>query len=107
MRADATESGADLKMPGRFRRWFWDIEFTGDELRTHPFFAVERVLQHADWSDIRWLRERIGNEFVSEVIRKSRRVSRRTATLWALLLDIPHEDIACFREPSLIPLTGS
>ena len=85
-------------LPDHFRVYFWDTRFTGRELLDWPDHTIERVLEYGQWEDVRFLRQIIGDEAIRKVVKSSRRLSPRTANLWAVLLSIPRREISCFQK---------
>jgi hypothetical protein len=81
-------------LPDHFR----DTRFTGRELLDWPYHTIERVLEYGQWEDVRFLRQIIGDEAIRKVVKSSRRLSPRTANLWAVLLSIPRREISCFQK---------
>lgn len=59
----------------------------------HEFFVIERILNEGDIPAIRWMWRTFPDDLIAHVIRNSRRLSRRAATFWALLYDIPHHEV--------------
>ena len=86
-------------LPEHFRIYFWDAQFTGRELLDWPEHTIERVLEYGQWKDIRFLRGIVADEAIRNVVKSSRRLSPRTANLWAILLNIPRREISCFQKP--------
>ncbi|MFN3421109.1 MAG: DUF6922 domain-containing protein [Armatimonadota bacterium] len=93
------------KLPAELRQYFWDTEPEKLNLRRHSKFIIERILEFGDEFAIRWLRQTFGDEAIKEVVCQSRRISKRTANFWRLILDIPKEQIACLSKRSRNPLS--
>ena len=92
-------------LPDHFRQYFWDSPFSGRELIDWPEHTIERVLEYAQWKDVRLLREIVGDKAIRDVIISSRKLSPRTVNIWSILLRIPRSKISCFRKPShMMPL---
>ncbi len=92
----------DTRLPGFLKPYFWEVNFADLRLPDRQTFIIERVLEYGDDQAISWLRATFPPETIADVVRHSRRISRNTANLWALVLDIPKEDIRCFCTPSLL-----
>lgn len=93
-------------LPDFLRPYFWEVDFSSVYLPDHETYVIERVLEYGHDQAIRWL-NRFPRQVIAEVVRKSRRISPNTANLWALILDIPKEEIRCFKRPFLIRLGNS
>ncbi len=87
-------------LPDFLRPFFWEVDF--DSLRPDdwPDYIIERLLEYGDDRAIRWVRRTFGDEQVADVVRRSRRISRKTANFWAVILGIPRQEIRCLSEPS-------
>lgn len=85
----------DAPLPEFLRPLFWDTDF--DQLRVpgHERYIIERVLEYGDDPAIRWLWRTFDPVAIAGVVRQSRKLSRNTATLWVLILDIPRKQVRC------------
>ncbi|MFQ6015285.1 MAG: hypothetical protein ACE5NP_07570 [Anaerolineae bacterium] len=87
-------------LPDFLRPYFWEIDFDRLRLPGRERYIIERLLEYGDDDAIRWLRTTFSTETIAAVVRHSRQLSPNTANLWALVLNIPKEEIACFSTPS-------
>jgi hypothetical protein len=94
------------KIPEFLKPYFWEIDFAGLSLSERQTYILERVLEYGNDQAIRWLKANFTPETIAAVVRHSRRISRNTANIWALVLNIPKEQIRCFSTPSL-PTPGN
>jgi hypothetical protein len=69
--------------------------------------VIERVLEYSDDQAIHWLKATFSSERLADVVRRSRRLSPNTANLWALVLDIPRDQVRCLSTPFPPMLGGS
>ncbi len=88
------------RIPDEVRDLFWDADLDGSVVERSPTYVIERVLEEGGPPAIRWLRRRYGDPVIGGVVRRSRRLTRRTANFWGLFLGIPRSEIACFQKPS-------
>ncbi len=86
----------DVPLPEFLRPLFWDTDFDRLRLPGYEQYVIERVLEYGNDEAIRWLWHTIGPSAIADVVRRSRAISPNTANLWALVLDIPREEIRCF-----------
>ncbi len=86
---------AEAPLPEFLRPLFWEVDFDRLRVRGHERYLIERVLEYGDDRAIRWLQHTFSPTTVADVVRHSRKISRNTATLWALVFDIPREQIRC------------
>ena len=89
-------------LPEFLRPLFWEVDFDRLSGAGREHYVLERVLEYGDDQAIRWLLGRFSREEIGEVVRSSRALSPNTGHFWALVLEIPLEDIACISRPSPI-----
>jgi len=89
----------DDPLPEFLRFLFWDTDFDYLRVPGHERYIIERVLEYGDDSAIGWLWHTFGPAAITDVVQRSRKLSRNTATLWALVLGIPKDRIACLSRP--------
>ena len=82
-------------LPEFLRPLFWEVDFGQLRVQGHERYVIERVLEYGDDEAIRWLYHTFGPHAIAKVVQRSRKISRNTATLWALVLDIPREQVQC------------
>ena len=82
---------------------FWDTPLESIDQHRHREFVTERLLDYGGMDGVRWLFENYGAEAIKEVLISSRRISRVTATFWAIYFSIPPEKIRCLSEQMLFP----
>lgn len=95
---DAGPHGSDI--PEEVRSLFWDADIDEGVIARSPAYIIERVLEEGSPLAIRWLRRRYGDGTIGDVVRRSKRLSRRTANYWGLFLRIPTAEIECLNRPS-------
>lgn len=85
----------DSVLPDLLRKLFWDCQF--DELRLTGDlpFIVGRVLSSGSWSQIGWLREKVGDDGLRQWIcqRAGRPLNPRQLRFWELILDLPSQQV--------------
>ncbi len=86
-------------LPEFLRPLFWEVDFDRLRLSEHEQYIIERVLEYGDDPAIRRLQRTFSPKTIADVVRRSRKLSRNTATLWALMLDIPRDQIQCLSKP--------
>lgn len=90
-------------LPPFLKRYFWEVDLATIRLPEHDVYLIERLLEYGDDQAIHWLKESFPPETIATVVRKSRVLSSNTANLWALVLNIPRDEIRCFSTRSLLP----
>jgi len=81
------------------RPYFWEVDFSSVRLPDHETYVIERVIEYGHDEAIRWLNKTFTPDAQACVVRRSGCLSSNTATLWALVLDIPKEQIRCLKAP--------
>jgi hypothetical protein len=87
------------QLPDFLQPYFWEVDFTRLCLPQREVYVVERILEYGEDQAIHWLKETFSTETLADVVRRSRRLSPNTANLWALVLDIPREQVRCLSTP--------
>jgi hypothetical protein len=82
---------------------FWDVDFCTLDLKKYKNFVIERLLQFGRPEHVRWVLDFYEKEDIVETIKKSRKISKKTANFWALHYEISREEIKCFNMPLLQP----
>ncbi len=83
-------SGDDL--PDFLAPLFWDVDQTS-LLPDHEAFVIERVLNYGDVPAVKWMWRTFPDETVVSVVRSSRRLTRKAASFWALIYDVPVPEV--------------
>lgn len=89
-------------LPAFLKPFFWEAEFARIRLPDRETYVIERLLEYGDDRAIHWLKATFSPEAIAQVVRRSRCLSRNTANLWGLMLNIPREEMACFVTPSIL-----
>ena len=90
-----------MKLPSSFKKYFWDIDFEKLNFRKYPVYVSERILEHGNVQAIKWLFRNISKKELIKTILKTRQLSPRSANYWALILDIPKNQILCLKKSYL------
>ena len=90
-----SSSGVFLVVPSRFRALFWDADVETLDVEKHKTYIVERILEFGDEDAYRWMFGTYADEEIIAVVRKSRRISPRTAAMMGNFYRIPREELRC------------
>lgn len=71
---------------------FWDVD-PASLLPSHESFVIERILNYGDLPAISWMWRTFSDDAVISVVRNSRRLTRKAATFWALVYDVPLAEV--------------
>jgi len=84
-------------IPGLLRPLFWDINTDAFDPLAHPDYAIARVLELGDAQAVNWMRATFSEADIQRVVRTERRLSRRSATFWALVYRIPPDEVVALQ----------
>jgi hypothetical protein len=73
------------KIPEKFRKYFWDCDFSSLSMKKHSKFIIERILNFGTLNDIQWLRKNVSSSRFREISTKSRRLDKRTRNYWNII----------------------
>jgi hypothetical protein len=71
---------------------FWDVR-PESLLPGHEWFVIERILNYGDVPAMKWMWRTFPEELIVSVVRGSRRLTRKAATFWALVYDLPPGEV--------------
>lgn len=67
---------------------FWDTDPDQMDLERHRAYIIERVLEHGDDEDARWLFRQYSRSVIAGVVQKSRRLSQKSKNYWSIILGL-------------------
>lgn len=82
-------------LPSLLKPYLWDVDPDTVDPSVHAVFLIERILESGDEDAIRWLFADYSREQVVDVLRSTRKLSRRSAGFWAHVLGVPAKDVTC------------
>jgi len=85
-------------VPDQLQPLFWDTNVATFNPSAYPDYTIFRVLEFGDDEAIAWLRELFPEEEIRRVLRTERRLSRKSANFWALLYQIPADQVAALAQ---------
>jgi hypothetical protein len=85
-------------IPRHLETLFWDTNLDTFKPEAYPDYTIFRVLEHGDESAVRWLRSTFPEGEVRRVLCSEHRLSRKSATFWALVYGVPSCEVASLRE---------
>lgn len=91
-------------IPQEISIFFWDIDTNTFKPTDYPDYTIFRILELGDENAIRWLREIFSSDEIKRIIRTQKRLSRKSANYWALVYNIPREEVAAFSYQDPFPL---
>ena len=81
-------------VPAEVRTLFWDTNLSVLDPACHPDYAIFRVLEFGDDGAVNWLRKTFSSDEIRRVLRTERRLSKKSATFWALIYRVPDHEVA-------------
>lgn len=89
-----------MAIPQRLRLLFWDTDVDVFDPTAYPVYTIERVLEYGDEEAIAWLGRTFTQDHIRTVLCTDRRLTRLSATFWALILGVPASNVAALRTAS-------
>lgn len=77
-----------VKLPERFKRYFWDVSFNELSFATNSRFIAERILNYGNEKDIKWLLSNLDINFLKTLVKRSRNLNVKTRNYWKLVLEL-------------------
>jgi hypothetical protein len=88
------------KLPEFLNKYFWDVEFEKIDLQKRRVYVLRRILEYGDEKAVAWMWKNFEKSEIKDVLSEFRDYSQKSANYWALLLDIPSEEVLCLKNPS-------
>lgn len=87
----------NMDMPDLLGKYFWDIDINKLDKGKHSGFIIERILEFGDIEVLRWLFKIYPLNDIKDTLKKSRILSRKSANLWSIFLDVDRGEIKCMK----------
>lgn len=85
------------KAPAFLKKYFWDIDFDRLDVSKRSTYVIERILELGDMPSIKWMLKEYPLPTIKGVLIKTSVLSKKTASFWALILDVPISKIRCLQ----------
>ena len=85
-------------LPLHAQKYFWDSQSSKIDPRKQAFFISERLIDLGDFEELDWLKKTYGLEFLKNIVKKSRRLSLKSANFFSIYFGIKPEDILCLQK---------
>jgi hypothetical protein len=86
-------------IPSNIIPLLWDTPIENISIEKNKQYIIERVLEYGSLSDDKWLKEVYSIDEIIEIIKKSRKISLKTANFYSIIFNIPQNQIECFKKP--------
>jgi len=87
-----------MLLPSSFNKYFWDVRPENIDLKKNSSYIAERLLEFGDFREISWLLKTYGQEFLKQVVGKSRSLSLKSGNFYSLYFGINPKDIICLQK---------
>jgi hypothetical protein len=81
-------------IPQNLPTLFWDVNVDSFDPSVYASYTITRILEYGDEQAVAWMRQTFSEEEIKQVVRTERRLSRKSANFWALVYDLPPEQVA-------------
>ena len=88
------------KLPEFLRKYFWDVEFGKIDKEKSRIYILKRILEYGDEKAVAWMRGNFKKSDIKDALVNFRGYSRKSANFWALLLNVPREEVLCLKKRS-------
>ncbi|MCD5390425.1 hypothetical protein LR007_00950 [candidate division NPL-UPA2 bacterium] len=88
------------KLPKFLEKYFWDVEFEKIILEKRMVYVLRRILEYGDEEAVAWMWKNFRKSEIKNALSNFRGYSQKSANFWALLLDLPREEVLCLKSPS-------
>jgi len=65
---------------------FWDTDAKKLNSKKHSRYIIERVLDHGNDEEVRWLQKTYSRTIIKDVVKNSRVIQPQTRALWEILM---------------------
>lgn len=88
------------KLPESLKKYFWDVEFEKIVLEKRRVYVLRRILEYGDEEAVSWMWKNFKKSEIKNVLSNYRGYSQKSANFWALLLNVPSEEVLCLKKHS-------
>ena len=85
-------------LPQFLKKYFWDVDFSKLNKKTHSQFVIERILEYGDEKAVRWMRRNFKLNEIKKVVCNSRNLSLKSANFWQFIFNLNKSDILCLKK---------
>jgi len=86
------------KLPDSAKKYFWDVNADKLDVSKHSRYVIERLLEYADFPELRWLFQHFERDEIISVLKQSRFLSVRSANYWSRMLRVPKQEVLCLNK---------
>jgi len=78
---------------------FWEIDINSLDPQEYKKYTIERILQYGTTDHINWMLDQFNSDDITDAVKKSRTIDRKTANYWSIHFGINKDEILCFTKP--------
>lgn len=86
------------KLPQFLKKYFWDAPFEKLDLHKNREYVLKRILDHGDEKAVAWMYGNFEKSEIKKALSDFRGYSQKSANYWALMLDMPREEVLCLKK---------
>ncbi len=88
------------KLPSFLQKYFWDVDFSKVDKKTHSQFIIERILEFGDQKSAKWMKNNFDLDEIKKVVIVSKNLSKKSANFWQIIFNLERDKILCFKKLS-------
>ena len=85
------------KPPAFLKQYFWDIDFKKLDLEKRRIYVLSRILDYGDEKAMDWMWKNFKKTEIKNILSNFRCLSQKSANFWALMLNLPKENVLCLK----------
>ena len=74
----------ESRLPQEFKKYFWDVEFSGLSLKKYPDFILGRIMNLGNLQALKWLLK-IPKQEIMRVVKTNREIDLKTRNFWRVI----------------------
>ncbi len=86
------------QIPQFLQKYFWDVDFLTLNVKQHPRFVIERILEYGDKKSIKWMEDNFSLGEIKNTLFISKNLSQKSANFWQLIFGLDKDKILCLRK---------
>ncbi len=83
-------------IPQNLHCYFWDVD-PQRLAKKHKKQIIARLLDYGNTEAISWCKEQFSEKEITECLKTSRGLSKKSANFWAIIFDIPENQVLCLQ----------
>ena len=88
------------RLPEFLKEYFWDVKFGELDLEKWRVFILKRILEYGNDRAVAWMIKNFEKAEIKDALCNYRGYSKKSANFWALILDIPKQEVLCLKKSS-------